>query len=226
MRIWLRYFCIWPGLLPIGDPNQAGVIIAQAFGRNTYIDERLFEVRRIFDEAGSDFAAISKLRDVMFYPGEIRFDPGIPNKMLAKECQELVDKYNLSAIVQWEIATAFDLKWYAEHRDKIFCLWPSTDQNVYFSTHLVKKQAVEKMIQMGWTNPMEVAHKRQIARAYLIVKKLLKEHKVRSSGVIVVDQKTDFFDPNSVQLWTKNKWLWLAREGLTRIHHLLKRLVI
>src|SRR4030043_583677 len=199
--IWLRYFAFWLGVGPMGDPKEADVIIVQAFGRNSIIDDRLFEVRRIFDEAGSDLAAIKKLQEMKFADKKNFFDPGIPNRILAKQCSELVERNNIPAIVQWEIAAAFTPHWYWEHKKSFFCIWPSKKPGKYFSTYDLNVKAIEIMKEKGFRRPIVLAHKMQMARAFLIAKKLLKEN-FDGSSAIVVYKGPDFFDPDSVQWFT------------------------
>ena len=221
MNIWLRYFVFWLGMEPIGDPKEADIVIVQAFGRNSFIDDKLFEVRRIFDEAGSDLIAIKKLQKMKFADKKTFFDPGISNRILVHQCGTLVERYNIPAIVQWEIAAAFDPHWYWAYVNKIFCIWPSNKPGEYFSTHDLNKQAIEIMKQKGFRRPIVLAHNMHMTRAFLVTEKLLKENFDESSAIVAF-KGPDFFDPDSVQWFTTNKYFWLFREGLTRIHYLLK----
>ena len=225
IRIWLRYFAIWPGLPAVGNPKKADVIIVQAFGRNSFIDERLFEIRRIFDKAGSDFTAVENIRKIKFLDNRVGFDSGLPNKALAQECRTLMERYNIPAIVQWEIATAFEPEWYRKYHEKIICLWPSVNPKEYFSSQLVKEQAVRKMIQMAWLVPLELAHRRMTVCSFMMTKRLLKKHRALSRGIVVVEQRVDSFDPNSVHWWTRNKYFWIMREVPVRVHHVLRGIV-
>jgi hypothetical protein len=213
LEIWLRYFLGWPGLPAVGDPSQADVVIVQAFGRNDYLDTELFKIRKAYEYFGqNDAQTIAWLRSQ-------NFDPGLPNRQLAAECQTMVDCYGLPVITQWEAALAFDPDWYEQHKNNIICLWPLADPTRYFTTRLVKEQTVQIMRQCGWSNPIELAHKRQVVRSFLIVRKLL------GKPPIVLEQKISSFDSGSVQPWTKSPLRWIVREVPTRIHHVFKHWV-
>lgn len=213
LEIWLRYLFCWPGLPAVGDPSQADVMIIQAFGRNDYLDTELFKIRKVYENFGQDDAqTIAWLRSQ-------NFNPGLPNRQLAAECQAMADLYGLPVITQWEVATAFDSVWYEQNKNRIICLWPSADPKQYFSTRLVKEETVRVMNQHGWHNPIELAHKRQVARNFLIVKKLL------SKSPIIIEQKTQCFDSKSIQSWTRGPLAWIVREVLTRAFHLVKKWV-
>ena len=215
LEIWIRYLLIWPGLRPIGDPAQADVIIIQAFGRNSIPDSELYLVRQLRELCDNDWLTIKKLQQ-----SPIFFDPGKPNFSLALECQNLVDQYHLPIITQWEVAAAFGPYWHEKHKENIFCVWPPTEPQKRFSTREVKMATKKIMADHGWTKPIELAHKRQIIRSFLIVRKLI-------DTPIITKQRTDVFDPNSVQSWTRDGRSWLLKyEPYVRAHHILNRWVI
>lgn len=122
LEIWIRYFFIWPGLRPIGNPAEADVIIIQAFGRNSILDSELYSIGQLRKLGNNDWLTINKLRQ-----GPINFDPGEPNTDLALECQDLVDKYHLPVITQWEVAAALGPNWYEKHKKK-YLLHLATNQ--------------------------------------------------------------------------------------------------
>ncbi len=214
LEIWLRYFLIWPGLQPIGNPAEADVIIIQAFGRNSIPDSELYSIGQLRELSNNDWLTINKLGQ-----GPINFDPGEPNVSLALECQDLVDQYHLPVITQWEVAAAFGPRWHKRHRESIFCVWPPTEPQIRFSTREVISLTAEVMAKHGWEKPIILAHKRHIARVYLIAKKLL------AMLPTVVAQKTKGFDSQSVQIWTRNWFFWFMYEILGRGYHLLKKWV-
>ena len=78
----------------------------------------------------------------------------------------------------------------------------------------------------GWEAPLLIAQDSQIARAFFQLKKLL-----GCSPIVrpLVDgdgrNLTNHFDLRSVQLWTKNKYLWLIRQTPERAYLLAKRKV-
>jgi hypothetical protein len=214
LEIWIRYFLIWPGLRQMGNPAKADVIIIRAFGRNSIPDSELHLVAQLQELCGNDWITINKLQQ-----NPICFDPGKPNFSLALECQDLVDKYHLPIITQWEVAVAFGPKWYEKHKKNIYCIWPSTKPQKRFSTRDVMFLTAEIMAKHGWNKPIILAHKRHIARVYLIAKKLLAKFPV------VVTQKTRCFDSRSIQKWTRNWLLWFVYEMLGRGYHLLRQWV-
>jgi hypothetical protein len=203
---------VWPGLPPQGNPEDADAILVQAFGRNHYPDVALRAIREIRDRVGTDARAVEVLQNH-------HFDPGIPNRSLARECQVIMDRFpQLRGIVQWEIATAFEGNWYHTNAYRVVCVWPP--KQGYFSTLEVKRDSKQEMSRLGLSLPIELAHRRQIVRAFLIVRKLF--------GItpIVLEQQTHSFDSSSVQLWTRTWYWWLIREVLGRVHHVVKRLVL
>ncbi|MBU1037333.1 hypothetical protein KKF32_04930 [Patescibacteria group bacterium] len=213
LKLWLLYFLFWPGLKKLGNVSKADVIAIQAFGRGAFQDRELAEeVRKLFEELHQkDWATILELR-------QRGFDPGEPNRQLARICQKLVDKHHLPVITQWEVAVALDYEWYVQYKEKIICLWPPADPEEYFDTWAVKQQTVKIMRQYNWQVAIELAHQRMIVRACLILYKL---------GVtpVVCNQKVTCFDAKSVQPWTTSWFRWIKREFLTRGHHILYRRV-
>lgn len=212
LYLWGLYFLVWPGSPPLGDINEADCVFGQAYGRNTMPDES--KAGKFYKKCKrNDLRAIKKLV-------KYGFDPGIPNFDLAKEFKDLKEKYDLLGILQWEICVALfllDEEWYVRNQHKIIGLWPVKG---YFHTRAVKEMSVAIMKKYNKKNPIELCHKRQAVRAILIIWKLL------GKLPIILKQRTVSFDKNSVQIWTKNKFLWIPREALGRwIHHILKRWV-
>ena len=196
------------------NPAEADVIIIQAFGRNSILDSELYSIGQLRKLGNNDWLTINKLRQ-----GPINFDPGEPNTDLALECQDLVDKYHLPVITQWEVAAALGPNWYEKHKKNIYCIWPPTRPQKRFSTREVISLTAEIMAKQGWKKPVVLAHKRHITRVYLIAKKLL------AKSPAVVAQKTKCFDSQSIQKWTRNWLLWFVYEMIGKGYHLLKRWV-
>lgn len=211
LALWLRYLAVWPGLPRGGDPCHADSIIVQAFGRNTYLDASLGIVTDLYEECEEiDALTIVRLR-------ERGFNPGGPNRLLAQRCQEAVDRFSVPAIVQWEIAAAFDPLWYKRHEQDISCLWPPRE--AYFPTTRVTEDALTVMREYGWDLPILLTHRRQIARAYLILRKQL------GHNPVVFPDMPNAFDHRSIQFWTRSPLHWFPREALGRVHHLVYRYV-
>lgn len=211
--LWWRYILQIPGLPKIGSVSDAEVVAVQAFGRNTFIDADLANIRVYHDQHGGDDAV------TIAWLWEHNFDPGHPNRQLALETRSLLDRWPISAIVQWEVAAAFDRHWYAANRHRVICLWPSATPGEYFSTRDVKMATVRIMDEHGWRQVIELAHRRHVVRAYLILRQLL------GHDPIAVTIRTDGFDHKSVQPWTTSWYRWAWYEFLVRLHHLAVRWV-
>jgi hypothetical protein len=89
----------------------------------------------------------------------------------------------------------------------------------YFTTWLVKKETVALMRMKGFTRPIELAHRRQVARAALIVRKLLGEMP------ILLGDEPEAYDARSLQKWTRSAWAYARYEAMARLHHLFFRYV-
>ena len=213
-KVWIRYFLFWRGLPTIGNLEDADVAIVQAFGRNRYQDEELGLIYKIRQLKGSDLEALK-------YLWSEDFKPGLPNLSLAEESKKLLKNHDLPLILQWEVAMALGIKFYQENQEKIFCIWPPINSKG-FNTLEVKKASLEIMEEKNLSRPIEIAHKRQITRAFLIVNKIMTSKGIKALP-IVIKQETDGFDSDSVQEWTTNGRLWYFKEFLVRIHHLLCR---
>lgn len=204
--MWLKYFSNTPGLYPTGNLFEADVIVAAAFGRNTIPDKSLAAVNFIRKNHDSDFHAIKRL-------ATDGFDPGKSNVDIADICFYLSEKLKLPVIVQWEIAAAFDLKWFELNQDNIHCVWPYP--KTYFSTVDFVKEALLTMKEFSWRNPILIAHDYHISRVFMLFRK-------QQVSPIVTTFRINSFDKYSVQLWTRNFFLWQLREIIVRIHHFFK----
>ncbi len=209
LNVWTRYCLFWNGLPAIGNPKDADVIIVQAFGRNNLEDEDLEYIYDLRQEKVSDLKTLESLRSHAF-------DPGKPNYSLANETIKLMKKYGLPAIVQWEVAVAL-LNVGLYDKEKIFCIWPP-ENCTGFNTLEVKEETFKIMKKNNWSSPLELAHKRQITRAFLIVKNFMEANKF-SGWPVTVEQETDCFDSKSIQKWTTGPLAWYPKEFLVRIHH-------
>lgn len=208
---WVRYLLPWwPGLPYIGRLFEADCLIALALGRNGYPEDELGQVTRVRPELGSDRAAISRLR-------ALHFDPGEPNRQIAEDVERLVGgQHWIGTILQWEVAVACDEFGKLWDNDVVI-LWPP--EHGYFSTERVLRQACQAMTARGWQRPLLVAHRWHIARAFLVLRKLL------GRSPIVVPPLAEAFDAKSVQDWTRDPGHWLVHEATARLHHLVHRTV-
>ncbi len=143
------------------------------------------------------------------------FNPGLPNIQLAKQVMELMKKYSLSAVVQWEIALAMDGEFYEEHQDQIFIVWPPKICKKGFNSKQVLEATIMIMDNHDFNVPILVAHKLHIKRVVALWGAMVEEKP------IIVNQKVFCFDSNSIQKWTRSKQAWKRKEFLVRIHHLL-----
>ncbi len=139
----------------------------QAFGRNNVPDKDLYRIGRLRVQGESDIKLIEKLADA-------GFDPGGPNTDLAKEMRDLMGRYNIPTIAQWEVIVAAfldDHEWTKEHSDDLMAVWPPPRKQARFDITHVKKETARIMMEKDLHMPIELAHAAMIARAFLIVKK-------------------------------------------------------
>ena len=210
--LWIRYFCVWPGLPPCGNPAEgADCILVQAFGRNSNNDAELRTIAELRQRCRTDLLAVEALHN-------FGFDAGTPNDDLARECEAVMNRYpNMVAIVQWEVAAGFDWRWCRSNSRRIICIWPGHEG--YLSTTDVLKQSHGIMQSHRLKRPIQLAHRRHMVRAFLIARKVL------GTEPIVLRQRTCSFDRWSVQFWTRTWYRWAVRETLARVHHLVTRKV-
>lgn len=203
-----RYMIPLFGARKSRDMYKGDVVFAQAFGRNTFSDGSVFAAGVMFSELEDDEKTLAwlKSRD---------FDPGIPNKKLAEITKELMIQHFIPAIVQWEIAAAFETEWYTHNKKRIVCIWPSQEGRNYLDTEKVINLSLQAAKKLGYSNPIEVAHTMQSMRAALIIRKL------SGKFPLIPDNLPSIFDKKSIQWWTRNIWAWTFRETFTRIHHIL-----
>jgi len=232
-RIWLGlkvFFCYLLPFLPccpkIGELEDGDCIFVQSFGRNSIPDKDLGKtIWEILHKSKSLSEALTFLR----YSG---FDPGKPNRALAKKAIRLSKKFKIPIIAQWEVIFVIwesERKWFLDNQAEIDCLWPP--ELGYYATFHVKLECREKMRARGKSRPIEVCHPAMVARAIPVIWK---------TGVNVVIEAVHFWsffkgelwvwDEDSVQPWTRafvrlkdlREW-WLSRESFGRfVHHLLK----
>src|SRR5688572_5920443 len=210
LELWLRYFMVWPGHPGDREISQGDVLIALAFGRNSWSDEEVQLTCDYRDTYPSD-SPLERIR--------VRgFSPGQPNRELAQAAQQVVDRYEIPALVQWEIGAALDPSWLASPRRHIACLWPDKVKS-YFSTEDVLSQAYQLCQQHGLRRPIILAHQRQVVRVALMTRTIF------GRTPLVVSTAVSSFDHNSTQLWTTAPIVWRRRELVARAYCLAQRLV-
>jgi len=218
LEMYLKFYST-DGIPSVGDSNRADLVIIPAFGRNSVSDKDVYTIGSL-GEHFSNGKALNLLANGGHHVRKINI--GTPNSDLAKECKEIMDTYGIPAIVQWEIALALYknyIEWYIRNEDKIYIIWPPIHFQIGFSTFDFVQKASEVMQKKSFSTPIALAHKAMIIRVFLIMRKLL------GKDPIVPEQKTGSWDKSSVQWQTRSKWLWIAREFPTRVHHILTRRV-
>ncbi len=211
LKYCIRYALFWCGMPQSKNMRKGDVVLAQSFGRNSWDEIEMKKLKRKFRETESDEKTLEWIRND-------KFDPGKPNREIAKIVVELLDEYHIPAIVQWEIATAFSEEWYAQHKKEIICIWPP-EENEHFDTRSVIIESAEVIREKNFVHPVVVAHKQQIVRTALIVKKYC--------GIFPLTSKKqpNIFDAHSIQWWTRNIFFWSFREFFVRVRYIVKRYV-
>lgn len=192
---------------------QTDFICPQAFGRNTFSDRGVGAIVNTARERFvDDITTFEWLRSQNFHPGQ-------PNMLIADLCENLANALGSPIIGQWEVM--YDLycnmpAWYIRRKDHLIAIWPPTEG--YLTTRelfLAVKDAAGKH---GWRTPILVAHPEHIQRCYFLARKVFD-----GNPATMTDPVSDkWFDPKSVQRWTRGKWLWLFYElFLARPHHRL-----
>jgi hypothetical protein len=229
-----------PSIPGIGSTADADCIFVQALGRNSFPDEGLGKgLAQLRRKAGPhDLKAFNHMK-------AFGFDPGESNRALARMAMKRSGQLRIPIIAQWEVVYAIwemNSGWYVHHLNKIDCLWPP--EGGYFSTRDVKIMSKERMLARGCRRPLEMAHPAMIARAVTILWKL------GISPIVEPVSVLDFWksnlwvwDKKSVQPWTRGLFhlpdldlpvgeyikglreVWIVREWLGRIHHIVHRWV-
>ncbi len=224
------FYSNWHHHLETGD-----FLCPQAFGRNTYEDEEIgVIIRKIYDHfEGNPIAIFEELRTR-------GFDPGQPNRILARRCIELASisvpvrtafdqdveiqsspRVFLPVIGQWEVLYAMwheKPAWYARNQGLLTPIWPPLKD--YLGTRgmllIVKDLAAEHLLRM----PILIAHPEHIQRCFFIARKIFGYSVAIDRDMIRYDIRS--FDQGSVQKWTRSSWSWLRYEMMARLHHRLK----
>lgn len=198
-----------------GSPLRADFICSQAFGRNTYCDR---DVGTIVNTARERF--VDDITTFEWLRSQ-NFNPGQPNMLIADLCENLANTLGSPIIGQWEVM--YDLycsipTWYIGRKDHLIAIWPPDEgclgtRELFLET---KRIADEH----GWKTPLLVAHPEHIQRCYFLGRKVFGGNPAITTGLV----SDEWFDPKSVQRWTRGKWFWLFYElFLARPHHRLHR---
>lgn len=204
-------------------PHRADYICPQAFGRNDYPDKEVGKiVRAKRDELGSDLATFEWLKSQ-------KFNPGFPNVLLADMCFDLANSLEKPIIGQWEVL--YEIyhrwpKWYQDRKDQLFAIWPPTEgylatQGLFLEARWIADEKLPDPDCEGWwlPTPLLVAHPEHIQRCFFLGEKAFGTTPAIATGI----SSDEWFDPKSVQWWTRGKWRWLFYElCLVRPHHWLK----
>jgi hypothetical protein len=207
------YLMPWCGAPIIGTVDADTALIAHAFGRNNIPDNQAFsKISRLKGGSTDVESVFKKLK-------HRSFDIGRPNFMLVRECISLIKKHDIRlCILQWELAYGL---WHANadlYRSiSVYVIWPDGEylaarEFSLIVAHLCKRNRIRKTV--------SVAHKGMAVRAALILGKAFDE--VGADVFLSIpEQRTASFDRKSVQLWTRGPVVWMIREILVRIHHLI-----
>ena len=142
--------------------------------------------------------------------GAAENDPGYVNQLLADHILR-VSKYileetniNLPLLLQQEIASAMPDK---VKTDFVIEGELSSITGKGLDSWAVLNQSLIYMKEHGLENPIIFAQAHHIGRIALQAARL---------GIfpIIVEDLTKEFDPESKQIWTRSKWLWIPRELL------------
>lgn len=202
----LRYFFPWVGASqsPLKKIEEARTLIAQAFGRNSFPDEKLKDSILVTDASDEEKAR---------YCRERMFDPGRPNCLIAEAIEGLDGRFAFERIfIQWEIFFSLSAEWLMKNARKLVIIWPNEE---YFNTKMV----LEKILSHGARKserPLMICHKGALLRTALIWEKLT------GNFPLLPYEQVDCFDEKSVQPWTRSAKNFYPREILVRIHHLIK----
>jgi len=191
-------------------------IVPQAYGRNTFRDRDLPIIRKRRDELESDVAMFRRLQ-------EQAFDPGQPNRFIAEFCYqaaELSDRL-VPILGQWEVMFALwksHTDWYISNADMLVVLWPAKQGGQ--KTYGLFREAKAVCGERGMSMPLIPAAPQHTPRTFFLAKKVF------GTAPAVVERYPDenpdhWYDPNSVQWWTRSEKLWLLYEPLSRVHHRL-----
>lgn len=194
------------------DSHRADFICPTAFGRNTYSDKEVGKiVRTKRNELGDDIATFEWLKSQ-------GFDSGYPNALIADMCFDLSDTLDKPIIGQWEVMCEIYLHhsgWYENRKDQLIAIWPPKKGRLGTRELLLKAKRIADGRRRK--TPVLVAHPEHLPRCYFLGRNIFDTNPATSIDA----RQQDWFDPKSVQWWTRGAWRWSFYElFLARPHHL------
>lgn len=210
--VWKHYLGMRPGPEMLGEPAKADCIVVFAFGRNEIPDAKLLEVACIADWFRNDKARLEQFSSLQI---------GMPNLQLAENMRNAATKGVKKLFVQWEVAIG-ELEWSRQEikQGRMVLLWPPVKTKNRFDSRMVGEQVADLMLSGDLNNPLILAHRWHVARAYLIMSRLIRRG--RPNAVLSALSGTDAFDRESVQPGTRSLGNWIMREILARAYCLVK----
>lgn len=219
--------CFLPGHFlstPSVLTQQTDFITPQAFGRKTFSDEEVGErVGRLYRLHDEDIPTFKWLEEFA------KFDPGHPNLLFAERCIELATECSGTCalegtsdtirpvIGQWEVLYAMyklSPRWYEIHKNALVAIWPP--QKGYLDTQSMLLHVQKIAMERGLTKPLLIAHPEHIQRCFFLAQKIFGKSVGRDGTSEISDE---WFDPQSVQKWTRGPKRWFLYEMLARLHH-------
>lgn len=211
--------------------HRADFICPQAFGRNAYSDKEVGAIVNTAREklCHDDIATFEWLKSQ-------KFDPGLPNVLLADMCFGLSDALDKPIFGQWEVMYEIYLDhpgWYENRKDRLIAIWPPTEgylatRGLFLEARRIVDEKLRTLDDEGWwlhdegwwlPTPLLVAHPEHIQRCFFLGEKVFST----TPAIATLAVSDGWFDPKSVQWWTRGKWHWLFYElCLARPHHWLK----
>ncbi len=135
-------------------------------------------------------------------------DPGKSNKELARIAKRVHEKYGVPLVLQWEIADCIN------DVSKAGVVRKHQEKNKYLDTYEVIVQSKDICERSGWRKAIILAHPQHCWRCVMTAKKL-------GLDTLVVATKKVPYDHLSDQIWTRNVWIFIPRELISRLFYLL-----
>ena len=215
--VWKHYFFMLPGLPLIGNLENTKVVVAHGFGRNGYPENELGEICKIRNDSSSDCEAAKKLTDKGFDAGYVNY------KIAQAVLEHMTIRQDIIAILQWEIGVKiYQLKGILRDKcllDRITLVWPPGSGKFNTRSLILEVLKISKERNLNLDNVAIIAHRDLLPRSFLVTKRVI--------GLPIVTIPDDIYqyDNRSVQIWTRNRKIFLVYEFLARVHHILFRWV-